>query len=450
MAKGSSSTTIYLVGLIFAILISMGLLFACYQLNEDLSKQKNIITGLENEVKKEKDSRLGVRAELKLSRILLKGDDKSEVRREWADDLYLADANKELQTIVNGQWVATEGELNEIKDETVKQIWTDMQGYPFKTRPFKTFPEVIKAYRDTLKVAVQVLPLLRYSRGQEIAKVEALRGDILKIKKEKNKEIADASRRHQREVEGLLGEIRGKDKDLTRVRGEKDNVQKHFVQQKKDHDLEKARLENKGMQLQERIRQLVKKKTKSFTEYSEPDAMIVHAEPALGYTWINLGHNDGLRRNIRFQVYRFVKGGRQQIKGVIEVRRIEDDMAQCAILEDQQVRDPITGKIITVPDRNDPIVKGDLIRNPYFDKEEQKVFVFLGSKLQNRYYNLAEIKRRITEAGGKVESEVSTSTHFVVLLSEGDEGFQIQYDRAAQFGVIFMREAELMEYLGRR
>ena len=204
------------------------------------------------------------------------------------------------------------------------------------------------------------------------------------------------------------------------------------------------------MQLQERIRQLVKKKTKSFTEYSEPDAMIVHAEPALGYTWINLGHNHGLRRNIRFQVYRFVKGGRQQVKGVIEVRRIEDDMAQCAILEDQQVRDPVTGKIITVPDRNDPVVKGDLIRNPYFDKEEQKVFVFLGSKLQNRYYNLGEIKRRITEAGGRVDAKVSTATHFVVLLSEGDEDFQIQYDRAAQFGVIFMREAELMEYLGRR
>ncbi len=449
MAKGNSST-IYLVGLIFAILVSMGLLFACYQLNEELSKQKNIITGLENEVKKEKDSRLQVRSELHTSRELLKGDRTSEVRRDWAEDLYLKDANKELQGIVNGQWVATEAELNEIKDQKIKQIWTDLKGYPFKTRPYKTFPEVIKSYRDTLKVAVQILPLLRYGRGQALEQVEGLRKDIRKIKTEKQAEIDEASKRHQREVEGLLAEIRGKDKELTRVRGEKDNVQKHFVQQKKDHDLEKARLENSRMQLQERIRQLVKKKTKSFTEYSEPDAMIVHAEPALGYVWINLGHNHGLRRNIRFQVYRFVKGGRQQVKGVVEVRRIEDDMAQCAILEDQQVRDPVTGKVITVPDKNDPVVKGDLIRNPYFDKEEQKVFVFLGSKLQNRYYNLGEIKRRITEAGGRVDAKVSTATHFVVLLSEGDEDFQIQYDRAAQFGVIFMREDELMEYLGRR
>lgn len=449
MAKGNSST-IYLVGLIFSILVSMGLLFACYQLNEELSKQKNIITGLENEVKKEKESRLQVRSELKTSRELLKGDSNSEVRRDWAEDLYLKDANKELQGIVNGQWVATEAELNEIKDQKIKEIWTELKGYPFKTRPFKTFPEVIKSYRDTLKVAVQILPLLRYGRGQALEQVEALRKDIRKIKTEKQAEIDEASKRHQREVEGLLAEIRGKDKELTRVRGEKDNVQKHFVQQKKDHDLEKARLENSRMQLQERIRQLVKKKTKSFTEYSEPDAMVVHAEPALGYVWINLGHNHGLRRNIRFQVYRFVKGGRQQVKGVIEVRRIEEDMAQCAILEDQQVRDPITGKVITVPDKNDPVVKGDLIRNPYFDKEEQKVFVFLGSKLQNRYYNLAEIKRRITEAGGRVDAKVSTATHFVVLLSEGDEDFQIQYDRAAQFGVIFMREDELMEYLGRR
>lgn len=449
MAKGSSST-IYLVGLIFAILISIGLLFACYQLNEDLTKQKTLIAGLENDVKRANEDRVRVLSELKTARELLKGDDNAEVRRDWAEDLYLKDANKELQGIINGQWLVEDEILNEVKDQTVKQIWTDMKAYPFQTRPFKTFPEVVKAYRDTLKVAVQVLPLLRYSRSQALTKVDALRTDIKKVSDEKNSEIAQASQRHQREVEGLLGEIRTKDQDLVRVRRERKSLQDAFVQQKKDQELEKARLENQRNQLQGRIRELVKKKTKSFTEYSEPDATIVHAEPALGYTWINLGSKHGLRRNIRFQVYRFIKGGRQQIKGVIEVRRIEEDMAQCAILEDQEVRDPITGKIVTVPDRNDPIVKGDLIRNPYFDKEEQKTFVFLGSKLQNRYYNLAEIKRRIEEAGGKVEAKVSTATHFVVVLSETDEDFQIQYDRAAQFGVIFMREEELMEYLGRR
>ena len=71
--------------------------------------------------------------------------------------------------------------------------------------------------------------------------------------------------------------------------------------------------------------------------------------------------------------------------------------------------------------------------------------MFLGTKIKNRYYTLAEVKRKITEFGGKVDKSVSISTDFVVLLSEGEEGDQEQFERATQFGVIFMREPELLE-----
>ena len=149
-------------------------------------------------------------------------------------------------------------------------------------------------------------------------------------------------------------------------------------------------------------------------------------------------------------MYQFIKGGRQKIKGVIEVRRVEPDMSQCAILAHVQVQDPITGNKTLVPDVNDPVVKGDLIRNPFFDKDEQKIFVFLGSKTTNRSYNLPEMKRKISEFGGKVETEVTTETDFVVLLNrEGVDDWKKKFDLAASFGVVFMREDEFLEYLGR-
>jgi len=141
----------------------------------------------------------------------------------------------------------------------------------------------------------------------------------------------------------------------------------------------------------------------------------------------------------------------QKIKGVIEVRRVDEDMSQCAIIENQTVTHPITGEQVHVPDPNNPIVKGDVIRNPFFDNEEQKTFVFLGTKLQNRYYNLQEIQRKIEDFGAKVARDLSIETDFVVLLGKEDEDAEMQEKvrKAAQFGVIFMREDELLEYLGR-
>src|SRR5690606_36561568 len=135
-----------------------------------------------------------------------------------------------------------------------------------------------------------------------------------------------------------------------------------------------------------KIKDLTKKKRKSFAEVTEADGEVVYADPTLGYAWINLGSSHGVRPNLRFQAYQFIKGGRQRVKGVLEVRKVEGDMSQCAILENEEVQDPITGEHLVVPNADDPVVKGDLIRNPFFDAQEQRVYVFLGKRLTNRNY----------------------------------------------------------------
>ena len=70
---------------------------------------------------------------------------------------------------------------------------------------------------------------------------------------------------------------------------------------------------------------------------------------------------------------------------------------------------------------------------------------------ENRYYNLQELQRKVEEFGGKVDRDVSIGTDFVVVLGEAEEDADLQEKirRASQFGVIFMREEEMLEYLGR-
>ena len=150
-----------------------------------------------------------------------------------------------------------------------------------------------------------------------------------------------------------------------------------------------------------------------------------------------------------FQVFRYVKGGRKRIKGRVIVKAVEADMAKVTIVEGAEILDTETNRTLTLPRPNDPIVKGDLIRSPLFDRDEQQVFVFLGNKVTNPTYKKKELERKIEEVGGKVDKTVTIGSDFVILLGGAEEEFADEMEKATQFGVIFMREAELLEYLSR-
>ena len=58
-----------------------------------------------------------------------------------------------------------------------------------------------------------------------------------------------------------------------------------------------------------------------------------------------------------------------------------------------------------------------------------------------------ELVRRIEETGGRVDKTVSIDTDFIVAIENAEQSDEFQ--KAVQFGVVIMREPELLEYLGR-
>lgn len=446
MAKGSGAT-LYLVGLVFSIMVSMGLLLASYQLNQQVSTEQDKAAIWQRKYEEENKRVKAQSKEINDIRLLVHGRPE-EVRREHYETTILAEANKKLQEILSEEWIATE-DWKGLQDPQIKGHWERMLQFKGQSQRFTNLAELYSELLVQLQAVIHIIPRMRYERMKALEDVEAIRSQLERVRREKDREIADLRTRLTQADDQALDLARQFDQDKKRLQDEMERVRDEKVRVDRDHALLVARLESEKGQLEARIADLNKKQSRSFAEFSLPDGEVVYADADLGYAWLNIGRNHGLRRNTRFQVYQFVKGGRQRIKGVVEVRQVDDDMAQCAIIENIEVQDPITGEKITVPDRNDPIVKGDLIRNPFFDAEEQKVFVFLGDKLDSRYYSLPEVKRRLGDAGARIDNEISIETDFVVLLGEDQENFQAQYDRATQFGVIFMREAELLDYIGR-
>lgn len=449
MAKGSGHT-VYLVGLVFAILTSMGILVVAYTLNQDLTEAERRIVTAEDKLKVEVDRVRVILKELQECRLLIHGRENDEVKYDHFNTTILQPASTKIPEILALEYAANDDWKN-IQDAQVKQLWQKLVDFKQKPRVYTNFAELFAEIYDQMTALVHVLPRLRYERISAREEVETIRQNMVRDLQTRQREI-DELRTEKNSLQDANIELgRRFDLEKKRLQEEKDNILKERARLERDFRLEEARLQSTVSQLENRIEDLTKKANKSFAEFSTNDGEVVFSDSALGYTWIDIGRRHGLRINTRFQVYQFVKGGLQKIKGVIEVRRVEEDMAQCAIIENSEVTHPITGERLIVPDANDPIVKGDMIRNPFFDAGEQRDFVFIGTKLENRYYNLQELQRKIEEFGGKVDRDVSIGTDFVVVLGEAEEDADLQEKirRASQFGVIFMREEEMLEYLGR-
>ena len=118
------------------------------------------------------------------------------------------------------------------------------------------------------------------------------------------------------------------------------------------------------------------------------------------------------------------------------------------------ITNPVTGERVSVPNRNDPIVRGDLIFTPTFDPQAQLIFTFLGERSSaTSPYDKSELQQKLKEIGAKVENQISTQTDYVILLGATDDArgpeIEAEAERAAQYGVTFMTEKELLEFLGR-
>jgi hypothetical protein len=449
MAKGSGNT-VYVVGLIFSILVSLSLVFVSYNLNEDVQKQKQAAADAQSRYDQEVKRVQVLNQELQEIRKLVTGREFDEISYDHFKATLLDPANKKLEEITGAEW-AVSSAIEDLDDANIKDGWRKVsESFRAKRDGYTNLNDLFSEVYDVLAVFSQVIPRLRIERFLAKQEVSGVREDKAAATARLDNELSQMREQRNRIQDEAIDKERNYDSVKRQLQEKVENLQNELGRLERDRRLEEARLISQVSERDARIDDLTKKERRTFAQNSRPDGEVVFADGGLGYAWINLGRRHGLRPNTVFQVYQFVKGGRQKMKGVLEVRRVEEDMAQCAVVENAKIRHPITGESVIVPDPNDPVVKGDLIRTPLFDPHEQKTFVFLGATAKNRFYNREELEQKLEEFGARVDREVTIESDFVILLGGGEEDTerQEQINTAARFGVTFMVERELLEYLG--
>lgn len=172
---------------------------------------------------------------------------------------------------------------------------------------------------------------------------------------------------------------------------------------------------------------------------SEPDGRILSVSDTGSLAYIDIGGRDGLQSGTRFEVLRRGKSGELLPVGSIEVREVESDMAMVGVL----------GSI----DATNPLLTGDLVRNPHFRRGSTMHFYLLGEfplTLSREF-----IVERLSRLGGTVDDALSANTDVVIMghesLAEGEFAQALtttdDFIMAESLGLRIMRLDELSSYL---
>ena len=170
-----------------------------------------------------------------------------------------------------------------------------------------------------------------------------------------------------------------------------------------------------------------------------PDGKILMVGSGGSIAFIDIGRRSGLRPGTRFEVLTPAANGELVNSGtMVEVRELQDNIAMVGVIGDFN---PLN-----------PILPGDQVRNPHFDRTRVMHHYLLGE------YPLTLSKEfvaaRLSELGAAVDGTLGTQTDVLVLgdkpLGEAeaqDLTMTDEYKLADKLGMRIIRLAELAEFL---
>jgi predicted nucleic acid-binding Zn-ribbon protein len=163
-------------------------------------------------------------------------------------------------------------------------------------------------------------------------------------------------------------------------------------------------LVNKINLLNSQIKELVVRIARAQAREFEPDGKIVRLAPGEKTGYVNLGTGDGVFNGLIFSVFDPAELGKEkpQPKGGIRLTNVMADSSEFQIESSM---------------RNNPIVEGDLITNPAFDRERKFQFAVVGLFDINGdgSDDTSLIKDLIRRFGGAVQDRVTVETDYVVV-----------------------------------
>jgi len=312
-----------------------------------------------------------------------------------------------------GELRAEEGDLNDM----IPQLEQQLEERRAKVRSLRRQDEdaiaaiegnLIPAHDEALAAIREQYANRERKLKDTLATAEQARGELIATLEQ----AVERERDNAEERRSLRAQVEERSRELEQFKRERIEAQLALEQSRDD------RLE--------RVQELLDRQN-IHTEELVSDGRILQAKADDGFVVIDRGLEDNLRGYTRFLVFNR-RGGRNRIKGEIEVIDIDAGISVARVLSEK--------------DPNDPIIPGDHIHNNIYNPNETKIFVVAGVF---HTYSQRELKRFIQDAGGKVEPAITQRTHYLVAGEEADEALQ----RAKLNGITILSEKQVLDLVRR-
>jgi hypothetical protein len=280
---------------------------------------------------------------------------------------------------------------------------------------------------EQLQVELQIAEAQRKNREEVAPQIpkrkEETRASLQKEIAELNKQIA-AEKTQYNERKTKFNE------DKTKAEGE-------ITQEVEKYAADEIKVNNEIRELKRQLEELkVKEIIKQ--EINFIHGKVLRPDVPNKTAFIDIGSRERVVPGLKFLVGNRGVQGKFEYKAKLEVKKAWMTYCEVAIIE--------------VYDKDKPVVEGDHIVNPLFNKERPIVVAFVGEDRPIRLrYSVDEAGRRIKEIGSEVRKEVSLDLDYVIFTEAGAQKTRESYDpfKKAVFLEIPIADAsDIFRFLG--
>jgi hypothetical protein len=275
-----------------------------------------------------------------------------------------------------------------------------------------SFDQALNQLYEAYRVQAERLAAIQEGNDQLVAQVEELTAANTRQKTEFDDQITALTGELEELKTSWEGYARQRDQEIDSFDGklaELDSRYSRDIQEQREETkrvrAEFDELQNRYGELKERLGQL-QIRPQALITARQSDGRVVTAKPGEEVVYVDLGRDAGLVLGLQFAVYPAASGipADGLAKARIEVVNIFDRSAECRIVE-------VHGR--------EPILEGDLVANPVFDRDRPLHFVVIGRFDIDGDGNIdaegdRQIESLIVNWGGVVVEDVSAAVDFVV------------------------------------
>jgi hypothetical protein len=388
------------------------------------------------------------------------------------------------------------------KDEEIKKAKLEIQKFEDEVKEYEALASALRLrIREQQNMYYNAAEMyeefgMEYKRRQKLVEwaesfdkqAVELQGTVSKLKSETltrvNKETTEVREKMEKD---LQEKNQAKEEAIARLRKSKEDYELDVKKYRSQRNYEQSGLDESKSVLTDLTQREVERANEIMFE---ADGKVILADPVTHMVIINIGTAAGVKNGYRFECYALRPGNKKVFKAWLEVRRADPSKSECLVVQRPVLmpKDPLSSYVAKDPEeifspyqesgkqgfsaqtlsgaktimlganKEDPIVEGDVVQNPFYAPNKTFTFYIAGSKeLQNERqksairYRWTEIKNVIEFYGGKVVPVADTSVDYVIAQknpkTEGTDAEKADFQKAVDLGLPVIYEWELFRFL---